>query len=93
VTQNLLFFAIGANLAASWFLVPQLLGSQNHYMRVAATTSFYLSVCGGIFVFANTKSALAALELGLLFTVLIKLILLNLKMVHTANYPKHRRCY
>jgi hypothetical protein len=93
MSPNLLFTAFGGALAASWFLAPQFLNSRNHLMRVVVVITLYASVCGGIIWFADAKSAFATLELGLFFTILSKLLVLNLDMVHTANYPKNHRCY
>ena len=93
MSQNILFIAIGGGLATSWFLAPQFFNSRNHPMRLLAVITLYATVGGGIVFFADAKSALATLELGFFFTILSKLFALNLDMVHSADYPKNRRCY
>lgn len=91
--QNFLFIAVGGILAASWFLAPLFLGRGKHAAPIGAIMALYLAVCGAFLLFADAKSAFVVFELGVLFTVLGKLFALNLAMVHTSIYPKHRRCY
>lgn len=93
MSQNILFIAIGGGLAASWFLVPQFFNARNQLMHLLAAIALYATVGGGIIFFADAKSAFATLELGLFFTILSKLFVLNLDMVHSADYPKNQRCY
>jgi len=91
--QNLLFFGIGGILAASCFMAPLLLASYPRPMRSALIVVLYGVVLGGIFLFSDAKSAFAAMELALFFTVLAKLLAIHFNIVQTAAYPKHRRCY
>lgn len=93
MSQNIIFMSIVGALAVSWFLAPQLLNSRDHLMRMVTVAVFYATVGGVVTYFLDARSAFATLELGLFFMVLSKLFLLNLEMMHAADYPKNRRCY
>lgn len=91
--DNPLIFTIGGALAAVYFLAPTLFPSRTRPVRLMFVAWLYAAACAAVLLFADAKSALVVLELGIAFTVLGKLLVINFNMVHSQNHPKHRRCY
>jgi len=91
--NNVLILSIGAVLTTICLVVWILLASSSVLSRLLLIAAVYVAVFGAVQSLAGDKAALAAIMLGLIFTALCKLAKLNFNMVHTAHYPKHRRCY
>ncbi len=90
---DILIFAIGATLAASAFLLPAGLRSAGHHAGHALIVALYMVAFTGLHALVGTHAAFAAVLLGLIITVLGKVLAINFRMVQVANHPKHRRCY
>jgi hypothetical protein len=91
--DNVLILSIGAVLATISLIVWILLASSSVPSRLLLIAAVYAAIFGAVQSLAGDKAAFAVIMLGLIFTALCKLAKLNFNMVHTANYPKHRRCY
>jgi len=91
--DNVLILSIGGVLAAVCLVVWTLFASSSISTRLMLIAVLDGVILGAVLLLAGEKAALAVLMLGLIFTALGKLATINFKMVHTANYPKHRRCY
>ena len=91
--DNVLILSIGGVLAAVCLVVWTLFASSSISTRLMLIAVLDGVILGAVLLLAGEKAALAVLMLGLIFTALCKLAKLNFNMVHTANYPKHRRCY
>jgi hypothetical protein len=91
--QNSAILCIGVVLAASWFLVhlPFLPNTQLATWLVIFALNFAVFVC--LLVLYGFDSASTVTLVSMLFAVVGKLLAINFKMVQSANYPKHRRCY
>lgn len=90
---DILIFGIGAILSASTFLLPSRVRFAGHHTGHIIVAALYLVAFAGLHLFVDADAAFAAVLLGLVFAVLGKVLALNFRMVHAANYPKHRRCY
>ncbi|MFZ2971612.1 MAG: hypothetical protein WA049_03145 [Ferribacterium limneticum] len=91
--NNTLIFTISLLLALATLGSPLPMTRKGKGIRIVALVALYLgAVLGTLWIF-DGKSALAILELGLLLTGIAKLIAMNFRIVHSARYPKHRRCY
>jgi hypothetical protein len=91
--DNVLILSIGALLAAVCLVVWILFPSSSLSTRLMLVAALNGVILGAVLLLAGERAALAVLMLGLIFTTLGKLATINFNMVHTANYPKHRRCY
>ena len=90
---NALVLGIGAALAASWFLIPLLLPPNKHHTNRVLVSALNIAVFSCLLMLYGMESAAAVTLLGIVFAVLGKVLAINFKMVRSANYPKHRRCY
>lgn len=88
-----LIFGIGAALSASCFLAPLLFRPANPHKGWIITGALYIVAFACLQVIVDMHTAFAAVLLGLVFTVLGKVLAINFRMVQSTNYPKHRRCY
>jgi len=91
--HNPLIFAMGGVLAAAYFFAPMLFACRTRPACVTFLALIYVVAMAVAFVLADAKTAFVVLELGITFTLIGKLLVINFNMVHSPNYPKNRRCY
>ena len=91
--ENLLIFSVGGALAAAYFYASALSAAYDGSKRFTFVALTYLAAMIISYLLADAKTAFVVLELGLAFTLISKLLVINFHMVHSPNYPKHRRCY
>lgn len=91
--NNLLILAVSILLALATLglPVPKIHGGKG--VRVVVLIALYSATVLVTLWFFNARSALAILEFSLALSGLSKLIAINLELVQSARYPKHRRCY
>lgn len=90
---NVLIFCISTALAATWFVAPLLQLKGAHFTSWPMIIVPYIAVFACLLMFYGLDSVSAVMLLSILIAVLAKLLVINFKMVRSANYPKHRRCY
>jgi hypothetical protein len=91
--DNVLIVSIGGVLAAICLLTPMLFASVGRLARLLLVVLFFGAAFGGLLLLTDERSACAVVMVGLVFSTIGKLATINFKMVHSAHYPKHRRCY
>lgn len=91
--HNPLIFGLGGVLAAAYFGAPKIFASRALSVRILFVAAIYAMAGIGAFALFDLKTAFVVAELGGVFTILGKLLAINFQMVHSPNYPKHRRCY
>lgn len=90
---NLVVFGSSSLLAASCFVVPRLIKCEQRPMRVMLVAALYVAVFAVFRICYDANTAIAITVLGLVFAALMALLVINFKIVHSAIYPKHHRCY
>lgn len=90
---NPLIFGLGGMLAAAYFVAPKLFVSSARPVRFFFVAALYVAASSIAFLLFDAKTAFVVFELGVAFTVIGKLLVINFEMVHTPNSPKNRRCY
>lgn len=91
--SNSVIFGLAVLLAGSLFLLPVLYRSASRLRRAMIELALHAGVFMVLAVSHDLRSALAVAILGAVLFTLGKALVLNFRMVHTAHYPKHHRCY
>lgn len=91
--SNLVIFGLPVLLAGSLFLLPSCYRSASRLRCAMINLTLHAGVFVFLAVFHDLRSAVAVAILSALLVALGKILVINFRMVHTAHYPKHRRCY